>query len=323
MWHPALWWLHGWLSNQKELFLQERRRSLQAAPLTLESARSLVQEAPCSPLNASLEGELVHLVCPLNYAEPLGQQDPLLSGIPQEELYGFRLDTYMQVFQWDEFPYTRTKGSKKERDFLYFREWMTRTPPRNTSFFGKGRECKVKNGGRPCYQWRPAEVESWWNSSGYELGWSVAEVAQNATAGEYLLPEEALLKMPVTNPETIQPACTNSTDESDDLPCAPGNTPRLLDSTVVWQQMDSNETMIDYLTRLYELSTVDTISILAVQRDNSFVPWPENADNPLLFEFIPGSLSASQIIDAASSSVVATKWLIPWLVLVPLLVQLL
>ena len=224
----------------------------------------------------------------------------------------------MDVLQWDEFAYTRKVGKKSERDFLYFREWLSTTPTRNTSFFGNGRECKVKNGGRPCYQWRPAEVENWWNESGYKLGYNVVEVAQNVTAGDYyVIPEDVLetMVLPVPNFQILQPACSSDSNRQllDELPCAPGNAAHLLDNTVVWQQMDSNDTMIDYMTRLYEVAYVDTVSILAVQRGNSFVPWPENADKPLLFDFVPGTKSASQMIDAASSSVAIAPRIVPWL----------
>lgn len=314
---PTIWWLCSWLSTsiQQNMIAGSAGRSLQEGTeslLTLEDAKLIVHEAPCSPLDASLEGALVHLTCPVNYAQPLGQDDPLLSGLPKEELMGYRLDARMQVFQWEEYAYTRKVGKKNQRDYLYFREWYQTEPPSNSSFFGNGRECKVKNGGRPCYQWDPALVEGWWNSSGYQLGWHTVEIAQNVTAGDYLIPDDAL-QFEAPYPQVLQPTCAADSSnnrelvEGAELACAPGGTAHVVDGAVAWQQLDSNGTMVDYLTRVYEVSPMETISILAVQRGNSFVPWPENSETPLLYQFVPETASAAQMIEAAKSSAAATR----------------
>lgn len=307
-------------SIQQNMMAESAGRSLQesgASLLTLEDAKLIVQEAPCSPLDSSLEGALVHMTCPVTYAQPLGQDDPLLSGLPKEELMGYRLDARIQVFQWEEHAYTRKVGNKNKRDFLYFREWYQTEPPSNNTFFGNGRECKVKNGDRPCYQWDPKLVEGWWNSSGYQLGWHTVERAHKVTAGEYLIPDDAL-EFEAPYPQVLQPTCTaNGTSnrqllEGDELACAPGGSAHLVDGAVAWQQLDSNGTMIDYLTRVYEVSPMETISVLAVQRGNSFVPWPENSETPLLYQFVPEAASASQMIEAAKSGAVATRRVSLW-----------
>ena len=292
-------------------FLQEA--TVTAAPQGLPSIRDaqfLVREASCSSLDASLEGELVHLSCPVIYPAGLGDEDPLLQSTPADQRMGLKLEAFMEVFQWEEFPYTKKVGKRNVRDHLYFREWLPTSPPRNSSFFGGGSRCEVNNGGRPCLQWKPDEEEPWWNMSGYDLGLSTVDLAQNITFGDgYELPlsDDLIDKMAALagSPQRLQPACINSNNENNnDGPC---NTAAFREERyyIAWQQTDSNGENIDYLTRYYSLYTMDSVSVLAVQQGNSFVPF-ETLEGKSLFEFVPGSRSAAQMIeDATSSAVVA------------------
>ena len=289
--------------------LQSTRATQQSLP-TLDDASLLVHEAPCSPLNASLEGELIHLTCPVNYGlSSLGDGDPLLRSTPAEQRLGLKLEAYMEVYQWEEFPYTKKVGKRNVRDHMYFREFYPRSPPPNTSFFGEGRKCRVDNGGRDCYQWDPEQVEPWWNSSQYQFGWTTLDQAQNMTiGGSYVLPGadgliDEIAKL-AGNPRGLQPACILDGDNDEQSPCGAAI---LRDDgrTIAWQQLDSNGENVDYLTRTYDLYTIDSISILARQRGNSFVPW-ETANGKSLFEFVPGSQTAAQMIEAAKSPALAT-----------------
>jgi hypothetical protein len=321
---------------------------------------SIIHQALCSPLDASLEGALVHLQgCHISHErlKPplLGENDPIIgAGVSPKDRYGgIRLEAYSRVYQWEEMAYTKKVGNRNVRDHMYFREWYTIEPPANTSFFGEARKCRVDNANLPCYQWDPALVESWWSEAGYELGLQTVDVVQsllyqednsnsNVILGDYSLPVEVMKSL--SRAKVLEPTCrteaestSNSTsrrrqlqeerhlsDNVDDettglLSCLPYTVspPRIaLDDNdeprLVWQQLDSNGEMIDYLTRqhtLYQLP--DTISILAQQRGNSFVPWQrassESAEEDdmlpeTLFVFAEGNLSATQLLELAKSA---------------------
>jgi len=286
-------------------------RSLQtsAGQPGVDEVTSLVREASCSSLNTSLEGELVHLTCPVSYnGQVLGDGDPLLQSTPANQRTGLKLEAYMDVFQWEEHVYTKIVGNRRERDHLYFREWYSTTPPSNATFFGNGRKCVVLNGGRDCFQWNPAVVESWWNASGYKLGWDVVDTAQNITFGNAYVLSISMdvmdqLTYQTENPLHVTPSCIVNGDSDQEGPCKSATLQQteLGDNTIVWQQVDSNGESIDYLTRFYNLYAVDTVSVLAVQQGNSFIPW-ETADGEKIFEFKPGSYTASQMIAAVTSS---------------------
>lgn len=308
--------LWNWIVTGSKRKMMSSGRLLQEATATttltalpsINDAQFLVREASCLSLDASLEGALVHLSCPVSYPAGLGDEDPLLQSTPAEQRMGLKLEAFMDVFQWTEFPYTKKVGNRNVRDHLYFREWLPTNPLRNSSFFGEGSRCEVNNGGRPCLQWKPDEVEPWWNLSGYDLGLSTVDLAQNITFGdgyELSLSDDMIDQMAklAGSPQRLQPACINSNNEnSDGGPC---NTAAFREDGyyTAWQQIDSNGESIDYLARYYDLYTMDLVSVLAVQQGNSFVPF-ETLEGKSLFAFVPGSRSAAQMIEDATSSAV-------------------
>ena len=307
-------------------FLQEDESSAIIAR-TLDDAAFLVREASCGPLDETLEGALVHLTCPLEFATALGKDDPLLQGVPRDQRMGFQLESYTQIFQWYEEAYTKKVGKRNVRDFLYYRDWLARIPKANTTFWGEGRKCPPNNNGYDCLQFDPSQVESWWNESGYtiEADWTIVDTLRLETndtndtlvrAGDYVIPMtpavlESLLQS--MTPQRLQPACLDGSitgngvdDNPTTTPCTDVSIQQTDDGDpyAAWQQLDSNGERMDYLVRSYQLYTTDVISILAVQQGDSFVPWEYYDGSTIreLFQFTPGTHTATQMIEVAKAS---------------------
>lgn len=297
---------------------------------SINEGKEVIQQANCGPIQSHLEGQLVHVTCPLSNIQVLGQADPVLQGIPPEKRTGLALEAYMEVNQWIESVSSKTTtnnvggGSTTTKTYSYSRQWSPSTPLQNTSFSNSGIKCESKNGGRSCLNWDPA-MESWWSSSGYSLGATNIQYSTNVKAGNYTVPDEVIKYL--GSPIVLTPSCSNSSITTNSsatttitgttsLACSPGGG-SLRGTKMVWQKIDSNGQSIDYLTRSYTLRTADTISILAQQKGDSFVMWESSFDDDYgMFVFTAGNLTAGEMFAVEEANRVGLTWFLRALTLI-------
>jgi Transmembrane protein 43 len=306
---------------------------------SITEAQSIIQSVPnCNTIPTSLEGQLVHVTCPLSNLQVLGRDDPMLQGISPENRTGLALNAYMEVNQWTEKVSTTTTtnkvggGQTTTKTYSYYRKWLPSTPAVNTSFFRSGSRCASQNGGRSCLNWDPA-MESWWSSSsfgGYSLGNKVMESATNVMAGNYVLPDKSIQNL--GSAIVLTPSCavagnatntttTTTTSTSGSLACAPGG-PAYVKGTqagpkIFWQKQDSNGQAIDYLSRSYTLRTAKVVSILAQQQGNTFVMWESSYDSDYgMFIFTEGNWTAHEMFAVEQAKRAGLTWFLRVLTLV-------
>ena len=189
---------------------------------TIRAARDEYKEGTCSPIMSELEGELVHVTCPISNLQVLGQDDPVMQGIPQDQRIGLSLASYMEVYQWQERSSTTTKndnvggGTTKVTTYTYDRVWSFVTPAAVNQFFNQGASCQTANAGNTCLNWNPTLSEPWWSSSGYSLGTKTLDTSKDVQAGDYIIPPMVLSRL--GDPEVLTPACNSSMDTSTPAP---------------------------------------------------------------------------------------------------------
>jgi Transmembrane protein 43 len=333
---------------------------------TYNAARDEYKVGTCSPIMTELEGELVHVTCSVGNLQVLGSMDPVLKGIPENQRTGLSLESYMEVYQWDESSTTDTKedtaggSNKKETTYSYSRRWSSMPPDVVNNFHKSGETCKTQNYGYACLNWDPSTVESWWQSSSYRLGTQKIDESEQPKAGDYLIPKDKLgwlgkatvlkptcsssitssstataapgtstnTSPPTTSTNTSAPntrnlqstapttASTTVSNNTNLLSCSPGGTATLQGNKMYWQQKDSNNKMIDYLSRSYSIRTTDTVSILAQQKGNSFVSWTSPYDDDYyVYEVVDGSYTVAQMIEDLEARNVGTTWVLRFLTL--------
>ena len=95
------------------------------------------------------------------------------------------------------------------------------------------------------------------------------------------------------------------------MSCSPGGEAQLKGSKMVWQQKDSNNENIDYLTRSYTIRTSDTVSILAQQKSDSFVSWTSPYDDDYyVYRFVDGNYTAEQMLEDLEAENNNTMWIL-------------
>lgn len=311
---------------------------------TITEARESFQEGQCSPILPELEGALVHVACTLSNLQVLGDTETVLQGIPESSRTGISLITNMELLSWREYSSTTTKddkvggGSTSVTTYTYSRQWSSSVGANVNSFFKNGESCRQQNGGNECVNWDPTK-ESWWNSQ-YSLGRATIDESRDIKAGDYVLPNGVLSG----DPETLTPTCTASSGNSgttstnppattiapntaapsttrrelqqQQLACAPGDA-ELQGTKMVWQQQDSNGEMIDYLTRSYTIYTADTASVLAEQKDDTFIFWESSYDDDYgFYKFFDGNYTATEMIDNQEDQNVGLTWALRVLTLI-------
>lgn len=262
---------------------------------TINAARDEYVVGTCSPIMSELEGELVHISCPVSNLDVLGGSDPVLAGISEKDRTGLSLQSLTEVYQWRQQSTTTTKedkvggGSTQTTTYTYRRSWSFTTPPSVNNFFNQGESCKTQNNGYACLNWDPATVEPWWQTSSYALGTQRLDQSDAPKAGDYFIPKDKLSYL--GEPTVLTPSCGSSSSSSSStstsapnssnsnrdlqssgtlLSCSPGGEAALKGNKMYWQQKDSNNDMIDYMSRSYSIRTADMVSILAQQKGNSF-----------------------------------------------------
>ena len=100
------------------------------------------------------------------------------------------------------------------------------------------------------------------------------------------------------------------------LSCSPGGEAMLKGDKMYWQQKDSNNQMIDYMTRAYTIRTTDTVSILAQQQGNTFASWTSPYDDDYyVFQVVDGNLTATQMLDDLEAANTGVTWVLRFLTL--------
>lgn len=281
---------------------------------TIDAAKGEWNPGSCTQIDSALEGKLVHITCPVSNLGVLGDDEPSLLGVPEEKRTGLTLESYMEIYQWEEHASTSSKedkvggGTTKTTTYTYSRNWGAYLQRSVSSFFEAGESCKRQNNGYACLNWDPSVVEPWWSSSGAELGYSTIDTADAPMVGQYFIPKSQLDR--IGKKTLLTPACSNSTvTASGVLLCSPGGDAILKGNQLHWQQQDSNNQMVDYLSRSYSIKTADTISILALQTSNTFERWASPADDAYaIYEVVDGSLTAEEMLGDLEAENTALTW---------------
>jgi len=292
---------------------------------TLEAGQKALKQANCtSNMDPSLEGQLVHVSCPISNLGVLGQGDPVLQGIADADRTGLYVESFMQVYGWIEHSYSETTkvsgGSTRVTTYTYYtydRQWGTFTPEFVGNFSKQGETCKAENYGNQCVNWDPKVAEPWWNSSSYELGTAQIDISKNVKVGNYTLPESAITT--IGSPKVLEPKCANMTDMS----CAPGTAKLDANTHLVWQQKDSDGNMVDYLQRTYTIYSADAVSILAQQSGDTFVAWESPYDETYdIFIFTEGTSAAADMFLNAQAENLGVVWFLRFFTLMIVIVGL-
>ena len=273
----------------------------------------------------------------------MGDFEAVLQGLPESSRTGISLVADMELYSWREHASTTTKddkvggGSTSVTTYTYSRDWFPYAGQDVNTFHKNGESCRQQNGGKECVNWDPTK-ESWWNSQYYALGRKTIDESTDIMAGDYVLPQGVLKG----DSEVLTPTCTatgtSSTESTNpptsttassattapnatrrelaELSCAPG-TAELQGTKMVWQQEDSDGKMIDYLTRSYTIFKADIASVLAEQKDTSFVFWESSYDEDYgFYHFRDGNYTAKEMIDDQEASNIGLTWALRVLTLV-------
>jgi Transmembrane protein 43 len=271
-----------------------------ASMKSINEAKDIYKEASCSPIKSELDGELVHVTCPLSNFQVLGRNDPVLQGIPEMERAGLALDSYMEIYQWDESTSTHTKqnsvggGSHTVTTYTYNRKWWVAMPQPVSTFFKLGESCQTQNKGYACLNWNPA-FESWWSLSGYSLGSSNIETSKNVKAGDYVVPDSVLAHMGTS--KVLTPACgssSNSLSTSAPTTIVPGaTTPSPTNNSNTRRELQSSTVATQTSTSGYSTasSTALVCSPGGASLKGSKMVWQKQDSNSRIIDYLTRSYS--------------------------------